>query len=777
MGGLLLGLSVYPIVGGLAVYGIGRKNKNIRDYAADFVTITEFLVFASLLIYYISMAGDGNFLYLAGAPAQEKGSIVHTHAIMEWTFPVFGGLGFSFTLDGFRLLYGTVASFMWMMTTIFSKEYFTHYRNRNRYYLFMLFTLGATVGVFLAGDFYTLFVFFEMMSFTSYVWVAQDERKESLRAAETYLAIAVLGGLVMLMGIFLWYDMTGTLSFDHLFEAAQPYVGSTKLYVAGACMLFGFGAKAGAFPLHVWLPKAHPVAPAPASALLSGILTKSGVLGILIVSCNLFMTDEKWNALILVIGVVTMFGGALLALCSNDLKRTLACSSMSQIGFILVGIGMTGLLRAITGEAEAGIVAVRGTFLHMVNHSLMKLVLFMAAGVVFMNVHKLDLNDVRGFGHKKPLLHAVFLGGALGIGGIPLFNGYISKSLLHEGIVEYMHELHGLAGQTAVSGTTGIWSQVSFGMVEMKVIEWIFLISGGLTLAYMTKLYVCLFIEKNKDAEVQQKFDSMKGQYMNKQSAFALAGSAVILPVLGMLPRMTMDKIADMGSALFHITGSLEVSYFNAENLKGALISICVGAVVYIFIVRTAMVRREGRTTLLERVEMDLEQENVAGNHAAIGKAWESPVRLSGGGKGLFSGDVYVDIWPRWLDLENLVYRPLLTQVLPVIFGMVCRFMDRFVDFIVVLLRKTIYQDSRLPHELPEGNIVTHVIGMFLDGCAEALNKTIRRKHPVIRHHEHRLAILQEELSENNMMIARSLSFGLMLFCIGFLLTVVYLLM
>lgn len=764
MGGLLLGLSLYPIVGGLVVYGIGRKNKKIRDYAADFVTITEFLVFAALLYYYGMVAGGGNLLHLAGSTAD----MMHTHVILEYTFPAFGGLGFSFTLDGFRLLYGTIAAFMWMMTTIFSKEYFAHYRNRNRYYLFMLFTLGATVGVFLAGDFYTLFVFFEMMSFTSYVWVAQDERKESLRAAETYLAIAVLGGLVMLMGIFLWYDMTGTLAFNYLFEAAQPYVGSTKLYIAGACMLFGFGAKAGAFPLHVWLPKAHPVAPAPASALLSGILTKSGVLGILLVSCNLFMTDEKWNALILVIGVVTMFGGALLALCSNDLKRTLACSSMSQIGFILVGVGMMGLLRALTGEAEAGMVAVRGTFLHMMNHSLIKLVLFMAAGVVFMNVHKLDLNDVRGFGRKKPLLHIAFLSGALGIGGIPFFNGYISKSLLHEGIVEYIYELHGLAGQTAVSGTTGVWSQVSFGMVEMKVIEWIFLISGGLTLAYMTKLYVCLFIEKNKDAEVQQKFDAMKGQYMNKQSAFALAGSAVILPILGVFPKMTMDKIADMGSALFHITGSLEVSYFNAENLKGALISICVGALVYIFVVRTAMVRREGRTTLLERVEMDLEQESAAR---------ESGFRAQDSGKGLFSGDVYVDIWPKWLDLENLVYRPLLTQVLPTVFGIICRMMDRFVDFIVVLLRKTIYRDSKLPHELPEGNAVTHIIGLFLDGCAEVLNKTVRRKHPVIRHHEHKLAILQEELSENNMMIARSLSFGLMLFCIGFLLTVMYLLM
>ena len=174
-------------------------------------------------------------------------------------------------------------------------------------------------------------------------------------------------------------------------------------------MLFGFGAKAGAFPLHIWLPKAHPVAPAPASALLSGILTKTGIFGILILSCHLFIYDRTWGILIFTIGVLTMFGGALLAVFSVDLKRTLACSSMSQIGFIMVGIGilallsdknlLSGILSDTVSHMEDPLEvlhAVYGTFLHMVNHSLIKLVLFMAAGVIFMNTHALDLNEIRG---------------------------------------------------------------------------------------------------------------------------------------------------------------------------------------------------------------------------------------------------------------------------------------------------------------------------------------------------------------------------------------------
>ena len=165
------------------------------------------------------------------------------------------------------------------------------------------------------------------MSFTSYVWVAQEETAPALRAGQTYLAIAVLGGMVMLMGLFLLYHMFGTLEISEL-RAHAADADARLLYTAGGCLLVGFGAKAGAFPLHIWLPKAHPVAPAPASALLSGILTKAGIYGVLILSAQLFFGDPVWGALLPCrVGVLTMFGGALLAVCSVDLKRTLACSS------------------------------------------------------------------------------------------------------------------------------------------------------------------------------------------------------------------------------------------------------------------------------------------------------------------------------------------------------------------------------------------------------------------------------------------------------------------
>ena len=638
--------------------------------------------------------------------------------------PEICGLGLHFEIDGFRILYGSIAAFMWLMSTLFSKEYLSHYTNKGRYYCFTLLTFFATEGVFFSADFYTTFIFFEIMSFTSYVWVAFDEKKESLRAAATYLAVAVIGGLVMLMGIFLLYDTMGTLVFDELVGSYERMrmlsnsgVPESRLMAAGLCMLFGFGAKAGAFPLHIWLPKAHPVAPAPASALLSGILTKAGMFGILVLTSYLFLGCTAWGALILIIGVCTMVVGAVLALFSIDIKRTLACSSVSQIGFILVGVGMSGLL------GEENLLAVRGSLLHMVNHSLIKLALFMAAGVIFMNVHELNLNKIRGFGRKKPLLNYIFLMGALGIGGMPLWNGYVSKTLIHESIVEYTKLLEG-----------GTASSI-FNIGAMKGTEWAFLISGGLTVAYMTKLYVAVFVEKNSDSAVQEKYDNLRGTYMNGLSATVLTISATLLPIMGLLPGQVMSRVADLGQGFMQVEKEAgKVAWFSFENLKGAAISILIGAIIYLVIVRFWMMKKENGSI------------------------------------------VYINRWNQYLDLENLIYRPILLGALPFVFGVVCRVLDSMIDAVVVFLRKTVYRDSKLPHELAEGTFLTHAGGCFVNGMQRVANATVFRKHPKEVDYEHKFALLQEEWSEDTTIIGRSLSFGLLLFCAGLIITVVYLL-
>lgn len=677
MGILFIMLIFLPVIGAFVSYLAGKK----AGAVAAIIGMAEFIVMCSLAAY-----GSG-----------------------ELFISKICGMGLHFCLDGFRSIYGLIAAFMWMMTLFFSQEYLAKEEHIERYYFFQLVTLSATLGVFLSADLFTTFVFFEVMSFTSYVWVVQEETKGAIKAAETYLAVAIIGGMVLLMGLFLLYHMLGTLEMSKLLTAASVCREKNKLYLAGCCTLVGFGAKAGAFPLHIWLPKAHPVAPAPASALLSGILTKAGIFGVLAVSCNVFLYDATWGLLIFAIGLLTMFGGALLAICSVDLKRTLACSSMSQIGFILIGIGMQGIL----GEENA--LAVRGTILHMVNHSLIKLVLFMIAGVVVMNIHKLDLNEIRGFGRKKPLLKLCFLSGALGISGIPLLNGYVSKTLLHESIVEGIENAAGL-----------------FGFLKMS--EWIFLISGGMTLAYMTKLYVALFVEKNPNQKEQEHFDKMTN-YMSPVSVFAIAGSAVVLPVLGVVPGLVSDRIADFGSGFMHLAEEAEtVKYFGFANLKGGLISILIGIVLYMLIRKLMMTDRDG-------------------------------VRE------------YKNGWPKWLDLEELFYRPLLLRVFPFIARVICRILDSLVDGLILILRKTIYRDRKIPHELAEGSEFTHVVGVVLDWIRHKKRRILRQPEPEYEtSYEHRLAVQREKIMETNAIIQRSLSYGLLLFYVGLVFTLIYLL-
>ncbi len=700
-----------PMAAAVLSYLIGRKSKCGRDGFVCGAVIVEFILSLCLLIGF----GDS-----------EK--LLHIPGIC--------GFGFNFTAGGFRCIYAAITAFMWMITGLLSPEYFAHYRNRNRYYLFQLITLGATEAIFLSADLYTTFVFFEIMSLCSYVWVAQDEKEGSLRAGGTYLTVAVLGGMVLLMGIFLLYHQTGTLMIAELPAACQ----GKNLWAAALCMFVGFGAKAGAFPIHIWLPKAHPVAPAPASSLLSGILTKTGIFGILVISCKMLIFDTYWGAFVLLIGVITMFLGALLALFSVNFKRTLACSSVSQIGFILVGVGMLVLL------GEENTLAVRGTFLHMVNHSIFKLVLFLVAAVIFMNTHKLDLNEIRGFGRKKKLLMACYLLGALGIGGIPGWSGYISKTLLHEGIVEYIHAIEG-----------GHLHDALFSAGSMKAIEWIFLLSGGLTIAYMCKLFVAVFLEENQDAQVQAAFDA-KTTYWKPVSAVALTATAVLIPVMGLLPGLTMDRMADMAQEFLgvHHAGHA-VHYFTWTNLKGSVISIAIGAVIYLLVVRGWMMKK---------------QENCQKS--------------------------YVNRWPAWIDLEEYLYRPLLMKALPAIIGFVCKILDNLFDVlqkiavglgglaagilniltdgIVVFLRKTVYRDSRDQGELEEGNAFTHVIGVALNRLETLLNKTIWKNHEHRKDLEHWFVLKSVAFKENSTLIGRSLSFGLVLFSIGLCATLIFLL-
>ena len=596
---LVVWLVFSPFIGALIAYILGRRNEKARDCFAIVLTALE-LVLAVVLA----------FVHSGGAFLQMGGFLV---------------TGLSFEVNGFKAAYAVITALMWAGTTLFAPEYFRHEKEGlERYWMFILLTLGATEGVMLSGDLMTTFIFFEILSFTSFTWVIHEQTKEAVKAGYTYLFIAVFGGLVLFMGLALLYYETGTLSYADLKAAVDACPDRRMILAAGICVLLGFGAKAGMFPLHVWLPKAHPVAPSPASALLSGILTKVGIYGILMITLHALVEDSVFGTIILIAGMITMLLGAVLGVFSVNLKRTLACSSMSQIGFILTGVGMLILLSA-AGSEEGYAIALPGLLLHMVNHSIIKLTLFMCAGVVVMNLHKLNLDEIRGWGRKKNKLKIAFAFGALGISGVPLMNGYMSKTLLHEGIVEGIHAIGKISSY-------------------LKAAEWIFLVSGRLTFCYMLKLFICIFVEENKDPVLQPKYD-MPGTYMNRASTVAILGSSIFCLLLGQ--PLISTRLGAFMSGNSHI---LHFKAFTLINLKGGAISLAIGGILYLVVVRGLL-------------------------------------KISGH---------YADYWPKWLDLENLVYRGIPARFIFALWCTVLRIVEMSTDTIIVLIRKTFMRETRV---------------------------------------------------------------------------------
>lgn len=729
---------LYPFVMCAAVWFISRVRTKDRKKVCALIMI---------LASAVELAAAVNLVY-----CDLRGISIDVYEV-----PGVGGLGLHFMYSGFRGVFGALTAFAWFVTALFSYEYMKNDTNVIKYDIFNLMTLGATMGIFYAADLFTLFFFFEIMSFTSFVWVAHRRTREALYAAGTYLGIAIAGGMAILMGIFIVHGWLGTLSFDRLYESAVVMMtGGSKadvtwLYVAAGCMFVGFGAKAGAFPVHVWLPLSYTEAPTPATALLSAILSKTGVFGILLVTLDVLPMQGGWGAFLLIAGIVTMVLGGIRGVMSSNLKTTLAYSSMSQIGFILTGAGMQSLLAeylmlvaggtwSVDSETFAEIsqvfgMAVNGTFLHMLNHSLLKLVLFMAAGMVFAQVGSYELNRVRGFGRRKPFLLAVFVLAAAGVGGIPFLNGYVSKTLLHESIAEY-------GALLALAEGSPVQPMLPVTLTIMRVTEALFLFSGGLTVAYMTKLFVVLFVEKNSDKKVQEAYEA-KRDYAPLGSRLAIGVCVLPIPLIGMLPNLVAEPVAEYGLMHSGLSALLEgqhgnMHYFSLKNLSGALISIAVGAAVYVIVVRIMTLR------------------------------------------GVFvrnKEEGYRDLFPAWLNLEKYVYRAVFYTAVPFVLGIISRILDSMVDTAVVILRKTLYSDRALPYELPEGNRVTHRIGCTMERVRLLYYAITRKEGYEPKNYEHKLAMKGADIFENMRIIERSLSFGLFMFCAGLGLTMIYLLM
>ena len=357
-----------------------------------------------------------------------------------------------FALDGVGLVFALVASFVWLASTVYAGAYLRHDRRVARYHVASLVALSAMLGVLAAADLITLYLFFEWLGLIGYLFVVQVGGREAERAGLKYLVLTLLGGFALLAGVLLAHALGGTTV-----DAALPAPAGTAglRATAAALLLVGFGVKAGVLGLHIWLPDAHTAAPAPASALLSGVIIKAGAYGVLRTLGWLYgdaaelptwalAQGETLALVVLWLGVATALVGAAMALWQNHAKRLLAYSSVSQMGFVLIGLGAA---RALGPDGASGWA---GALAHVANHALYKGLLFLALGAV---IHACGVGDVRRLGglwRRMPWTFAAVLIATAGIVGLPGSNGFASKSVIHHAIEHAAHHLadagHGPAG-------------------------------------------------------------------------------------------------------------------------------------------------------------------------------------------------------------------------------------------------------------------------------------------------------------------------------------------
>ena len=292
------------------------------------------------------------------------------------------------------------------------------------YHLF----LASMAFVILADDGYAFMVSWEGMALSSFFLVTAEHRHAEIRrAGYLYLLIAHIGAVGILLSFGVMAGSTGDYTFDAMRAFPPEGIWPT---VAFLLALFGFGAKAGLLPLHIWLPEAHPAAPSPVSAMMSGVMLKTAIYGLLRVSFDLLHAQLWWwGALLLVLGLATALFGVIFATVQTDMKRLLAYSSIENIGLIVVGFGLTLIFKSFMLPHLAAL-ALTATLYHCLNHAFFKSLLFLATGSVLHATHERNLGKLGGLIHRMPWVAWLALIGVLSSAGLPPLNGFVSEWLL-----------------------------------------------------------------------------------------------------------------------------------------------------------------------------------------------------------------------------------------------------------------------------------------------------------------------------------------------------------
>ena len=502
-----LALLAIPLGASPLIWVIGKISETLRNYLSAIITLGIFGFSLSLFPHVQS----GHMVFLAKDVGQ---------------------VSISFGLGPFSLLMVSLISLLCFLASVFSPNYMKRYEknlNENKYFSLLLGFMGGMIGAVIAEELFTMFIFWELMTLVAYFLITFENSPDSIKAGNKYFLMSEGGALAILSGIILLWVTAGTTQLGEIggLTGLGPQFSISIL----SLFLIGFGVKAAFFPIHSWLPDAHPEAPSPISALLSGIMIKVGLFWIIRIFWELFAVSPSWSSALAVIGAFTIIIGGLLAIVQNDIKRLIAYSSISQVGYIMVGIGIgTGL-------------GIAGGIIHLVNHALFKGLLFFGAGIVVYVSGTRKLDELGGLGKKMPVVFGSVLIGALSLAGVPPLNGFYSKWILYQAAIDFERGFAPFLLVAALFGST-------------------------LSVIYITKFIYSAFLGGD-ETEIEK--------YPGWGMKTAVGVPAVLCLALGIHPRPLLDSVRPIIGSIPVFEGTW-VSYMAAAFLLGAIV---VGAALY----------------------------------------------------------------------------------------------------------------------------------------------------------------------------------------------------
>ena len=491
--------------------------------------------------------------------------------LVKFVTPFFGEESLAVDkLSALMLIIIAVAS---VATVLYSKGYVAGYLERySEAHISMHYTALVTLVVSMmlvvvsSGGFSFLFAW-ELMTIASFMLILFEvDRQEVRRAALNYLVMMHIGFLFLVVGFVMLYNVTGSANF----AAINAYYEHANLLPLFVILFIGFGMKAGLFPMHIWLPEAHPAAPSHVSAIMSGVMIKTGVYGIIrIMQVEELRADMLFTIglIVLVSGAVTGLWGVILAAMQNDIKRLLAYSSIENVGVILIGLGIAAVGHA-AGSPLVGMCGMCGALLHMVNHSLFKTMLFFSAGNIYSKMHTTAMNQMGGLAKHMPITAILMLFATVAICALPPLNGFVSELLIYIGMFNGVSN-----GYEVLYSVTGI--------IVLSLI-------GGIVVLAFTKLYSVVFLGSPRSHHVAEstEVDSLRIVAMSIPAAFIL--------IIGLAPQYVIIPISHVAEEVTNSVNTIAVEHFapTLESLSYVSIAFILVVTLLFFIKRRAQRNR-----------------------------------------------------------------------------------------------------------------------------------------------------------------------------------------